>query len=683
MDKEKLLQYFQTHYLSKREVLFRLPLSLPIDSFWRELQNRRKSQATVLPLYNAAGKPYWFSTTDTMVTASEKLCEAALAQDNNFDPYRVQMTGAILQECFFTSFVEGAQIPVQEAMDFLQGGTEPENIQEQMLWNNRNAWTSVMNALYRPIDENMLKSLAYMLTEDMEGCSDEYRQTDQHPIVAMNQEPYSLPSAFSLPDRMSEYCEYLQSPNVHPLIKSAVGQAYILAIRPFPEGNERMSRMISYIILMRSGYEFFRDISISGMIARESFRYYKGMCEILREENDGDLTYFIEYYLGMLVRAFDDKKESDTRYEQEVLENERRMSKQPLSPPDPSPRATSSPKDIQSSETVMSEENVIEVTPPEEASSPPPANAEFWAVINEFKNSKSASKLNIARVVPKLLANGKTRFTFSEWKSIDQRSKSAGHAALRCLIDYGLVKNLGSPHSGKYAFILNKHDYKNTATEKGDTTEVSTEVIRYPKENLSPSPELMKLLTSLETKIGSPRDMRIGKYIKQLIEHDIWTVTAKYWSEATQQSSKYTCTEDLRRATCLGILTRVVDRAPNIIHFRINPTIKKEINSELMTERQKQYTDLLYARFGMHKFTVEEGAMCVQRPSSTTAYHLTNLATMGILKAHREAGNLLTYTVTVTPEEHPECYPEPMQKPTVTEAKHATIKPPAQLVIGA
>ena len=39
-----------------------------------------------------------------------------------------------------------------------------------------------------------------------------------------------------------------------------------------------------------------------------------------------------------------------------------------------------------------------------------------------------------------------------------------------------------------------------------------------------------------------------------------------------------------------------------------------------MTERQKQYTDLLYAQFGMHKFTVEEGAMCVQRPSSTTAY---------------------------------------------------------------
>ena len=56
---------------------------------------------------------------------------------------------------------------------------------------------------------------------------------------------------------------------VHPLIKSAVGQAYILVVRPFPEGNERLARMISSAVLLRSGYDLFRDISISGVIARE------------------------------------------------------------------------------------------------------------------------------------------------------------------------------------------------------------------------------------------------------------------------------------------------------------------------------------------------------------------------------------------------------------------------------
>ena len=72
MDKDKLLAYFQAHYLSRREVLFKLPLSYSIDSFWPELLNRRKASAVVLPLYNAMGLPYWYVLTDRMIAASER-----------------------------------------------------------------------------------------------------------------------------------------------------------------------------------------------------------------------------------------------------------------------------------------------------------------------------------------------------------------------------------------------------------------------------------------------------------------------------------------------------------------------------------------------------------------------------------------------------------------------------------
>ena len=55
MDKERLMSYFQTHYLSRQEVLFKLPLNVSIDSFWNELLSRRRARATVLPLNNATG----------------------------------------------------------------------------------------------------------------------------------------------------------------------------------------------------------------------------------------------------------------------------------------------------------------------------------------------------------------------------------------------------------------------------------------------------------------------------------------------------------------------------------------------------------------------------------------------------------------------------------------------------
>ena len=37
MDKENLMQRLQTQYLTRQEVLFKLPLNISINSFWPEL----------------------------------------------------------------------------------------------------------------------------------------------------------------------------------------------------------------------------------------------------------------------------------------------------------------------------------------------------------------------------------------------------------------------------------------------------------------------------------------------------------------------------------------------------------------------------------------------------------------------------------------------------------------------
>ena len=330
MDKEMLLQRLQSQYLTRQEVLFKLPLNISISTFWPELVERRKMNSVVLPLHRADGKPMWYVLTDKMIAASERLCALALDCDVAIDPYKTAMTGAMTEEIFFTSFVEGAQITLQEAMEFLERGTEPENVQEQMIQNNRQAWTDMIRMLYYPLDERYVRMLAYRLTDEMEGQATDYRQADTHPIAAMGKEAYDVPPAAAIPGLMQEYYDFLASTEIHPLIKAAVGQAYLLVARPFPEGNERLSRMISYAVLLRSGYDFLRDISISGVIARESYRYFKSMQDIIRSENGGDLTYFIEYYLDLLARSIDAKAEQDQRRREEALLLERQAAKQPL-----------------------------------------------------------------------------------------------------------------------------------------------------------------------------------------------------------------------------------------------------------------------------------------------------------------------------------------------------------------
>lgn len=330
MDKEMLLQRLQSQYLTRQEVLFKLPLNISIGSFWPELVERRKMNSVVLPLHGADGKPMWYVLTDKMIAASERLCALALDCDAAIDPYNLSLTGAMTEEIFFTSFVEGAQITLKEAMEFLERGTEPENVQEQMIQNNRQAWSDMIRMLYYPLDERYVRMLAYRLTEEMEGQASDYRQTDSHLIAAMGKESYAVPRASAIPGLMQEYFEFLAGTETHPLIKAAVGQAYLLVIRPFPEGNERLSRMISYTVLLRSGYDFLRDISVSGMIARESFRYFKSMQDIIRSESGGDLTYFIEYYLDLLARSVDAKAEQDRKHHEEALLIERQAAGKPL-----------------------------------------------------------------------------------------------------------------------------------------------------------------------------------------------------------------------------------------------------------------------------------------------------------------------------------------------------------------
>ena len=471
MEKEKLLAYFMEHYISRQEVLYKLPLNISIDAFWPELLKRRKANATLLPLNDASGMPFWYVQTERMVRASEKLCEEAMAQEDDFDPYRAPMTSAMTEEMFFTSFVEGAQISLQEAMDFLQRGTEPETIQEQMIWNNRNAWSGMMGMLYRPMDEQFIKALAWMLTEEMDNAAQDYRQIDTHPIAAMNSEPYSVPPAHCLPDRMRELYDFLCSSSVHPLIKASVGQAFILVTRPFPEGNERLARMVSSAVLLRSGYGFFRDISISGLIAKENYRYYKSMCEILRSENGGDLTYFIEYYLELLVRALEAKKERERRREHEkneqrfaehdeMLEQEKKLALIPLTAAQTDDAETIDDDDAASGEDT--EESVVEVSP---AESPPLCSkAEYIQKVQFFADAcKRGGGAQRMRVLLSFMERGIKQFSAIDYKNETGAANRASYKACLNFLRKGLVTR--DTVNGMFRYTLAYRDENDDAGE--------------------------------------------------------------------------------------------------------------------------------------------------------------------------------------------------------------------------
>ena len=239
---------------------------------------------------------------------------------------------APLEEVFYTSYVEGSPMTMKAAMEFLQSGRDPGDVEEQMIVNNRSAMNFAASNLYHPIDDEFIKMLAMILTQNMEGGGQEYRTADWVDIPSMMGEPYDLPPAAVVPDRVREIIAYLADPSVHPLIKAAVAQAWALLVRPFPEGNERLARILSNVILSRAGYTFFGDISLSSLIARNGYPYYNAAANILRSENGGDLTYFLEYYLLLLSDAVEERRKQKQAEAEGVKIAEQQLAKTALAP---------------------------------------------------------------------------------------------------------------------------------------------------------------------------------------------------------------------------------------------------------------------------------------------------------------------------------------------------------------
>ena len=330
MNRERLFKHLEDHYIPKREMISRIPLGVQPDEFWQDVQNRRRARSISLQLHNPRGIPYWYVVTNKMIAASERIVDEMMASETEFDPYRDTPSASSLEESFFTSYVEGSQITMQDAMAFLQGDREPQEPEEQMILNNRNALSFAGANLFRPVDEDYIKTLAYILTENIDGGGQEYRLTDYVEIPSMVGLPYELPTALALPDRVQEICMLLHDPGIHPLIKSGLAQAWVLVTRPFPEGNERLGRLLSQVILFRAGYVFFSEVSLSNLIARSSFAYFNSIANILLPENGADLTYFLEYYMALLDRAVAERHLRLTQWTEEEQIAEREMAQQPL-----------------------------------------------------------------------------------------------------------------------------------------------------------------------------------------------------------------------------------------------------------------------------------------------------------------------------------------------------------------
>lgn len=119
-------------------------------------------------------------------------------------------------------------------------------------------------------------------------------------------EPYE--TASSIDELCESFNTALKKQIVDPLILIPCFILDFLCIHPFNDGNGRMSRLLTILLLYQSGYEIGRYISIEKAIADTKEAYYDTLMRSDKgwHTNENDPKYFIKYMLGIILSCYRD-----------------------------------------------------------------------------------------------------------------------------------------------------------------------------------------------------------------------------------------------------------------------------------------------------------------------------------------------------------------------------------------
>lgn len=125
-------------------------------------------------------------------------------------------------------------------------------------------------------------------------------------------------SAFETPDAMERltntFVEAINGEKHDPLLLIPMFVLDFLCIHPFNDGNGRMSRLLTLLLLYRSGYIVGKYISLEMIIEKTKETYYETLqnSSQLWHENKNDNLPFVKYCLGIILNAY---KEFSSRVE--------------------------------------------------------------------------------------------------------------------------------------------------------------------------------------------------------------------------------------------------------------------------------------------------------------------------------------------------------------------------------
>ena len=228
---------------------------------------------------------------------------------------------AKIQSTEASNAIEGIVTTSTRIRQMVEEKTAPKNLDEQEIAGYRD----VLNIIHEnfdaiPISQRYILQLHKILYSHMNNPMAGKTKSVQNYISATYPDghvetlftplaPYETPEA--LDKICEEYNRVIGNMEVEPLIIVPIFIHDFLCIHPFNDGNGRMSRLLTTLLLYRNGFYVGKYISLEAKIAKNKDLYYNALGRSQDGWHEGmeDVVPFIKYLLGIVLSAYKDFEE--------------------------------------------------------------------------------------------------------------------------------------------------------------------------------------------------------------------------------------------------------------------------------------------------------------------------------------------------------------------------------------
>lgn len=319
------------------------PSGMSRDEWWFLIKTARASNLRALPLIDPDGKPFVYWAPDVVqrrLHYIDQRCSGEIAMPavvtTDEQARQHYLVNSLMEEAIRSSQLEGATTSRRVAKEMLRSGREPEDRSERMILNNYRA-LQFMRDVGRRLTPEIIFELHRILTEgtlDNPDAAGRLQRPDEERVAVWfdGEIVHEPPPADQLLGRLKELCKFANEDEnakqfVHPAVRAILLHFWLAYDHPFEDGNGRTARALFYWYMRTRGYWLVEYLSISRILRNAPAQYARSF--LLTETDNRDVTYFIDYQLGVIKRAIRELHEYLSRKAEELRNVERLLKRSP------------------------------------------------------------------------------------------------------------------------------------------------------------------------------------------------------------------------------------------------------------------------------------------------------------------------------------------------------------------